>query len=136
MKASIDEFWKFVLSYFYIFGVGFIVGGFAMTFFGYKVLKGVIVFSVAIVFMTLCCGFIYGFLRDYIREDWHNWVVLGTFCHSALGGTAAIGIFLGLLCLKIIKAGIFIVGAVGGAALGLILYQAFICYISTTSKVG
>ena len=127
MKIDIDGFWSFVKKYYSLFGVIFILFGGVLTFYGSKIIKTVVVLSVGTISMSLVGTLLYKYLMPDNPEEWMNW--------TALALLVAIGIGLGLLFVKLIKAGVFIVGAMGGVIPGLMLYQAFIYRIQPDSQV-
>jgi len=127
VNFSIEGFWKFVNNYYIIFGVFLLCFGLVLAFIGAKILKMVLIFAVGVFSMSILAPFVYTYLMPTPIEDWMNWLALGII--------VSIGVGLGYLSLKIMKAGIFLAGAMGGAIPGLMLYQAVIYMIKPDSQV-
>ncbi|MDR3549273.1 MAG: DUF4203 domain-containing protein [Candidatus Pacebacteria bacterium] len=127
VTVSIASFWDFVAKYYYLFGVMLIGAGGVLAFYGCRILKPVVIFSVGVVTMSILGSLLYTYVIPDNPEEWVNWLTLAIL--------VSVGVGLGYLSLRILKAGIFLVGALGGVILGLMLYSTVIYKIQTDSQV-
>lgn len=112
---SVNEIWTFLAQYEYYFGAFFIVIGFLLCFFGRRMIKP----SVCIAgFLTTIFATLLFFYTIWLNQS----TDIAEFWYF-LGGSALVGILIGLLLAKFVKVGAAILAGWGGFAGGLILYE-------------
>ena len=95
----------------------FLIIGLVITFFGRTLFKPVLFITGMLLSVSLVWLIFYSTFLSSKTEQWVGWVVLG--CSLLLG------LIIGVIFIKIVKLGAFCVGAWGGFALGILIYNSF-----------
>jgi hypothetical protein len=104
----------------------FLIVGVIICFLGRTLFKPVLFIAGMLLSVSLVWLIFYSTFLSSKTEQWVGWVVLA--CSLLLG------LIIGVIFVKIVKLGAFVVGAWGGFALGILIYNAF-AYLMN-SQVG
>ncbi len=115
---SLGPFFRYVSKYFYLFGLGMIVIGLFVGFFGRKLIHPTICMIGTLIFVTISAWIIFTLAFDRDSSEVTEWIVFGVCC--------VVGIFVGLLLAWLAKYTAAGLSAYGAVCLGLILYTSFL----------
>ena len=122
IASGIKSFWVYFERYKIIFAIVFFAIGLLLVFAGLKMFM-VIMFLIGFISVTLLlCVLFMEFVLPSSAPQWGFWVMIGL--------STIVGIIVGVICAKFYRVGVFILGMLFGAILGLILFSAFISRIS------
>lgn len=115
---SLGPFFRYVSKYYFLFGLGMIIMGLFVGFFGRKLIHPTICMIGSLLFVTLSGWLIFTLAFDRDSSEVTEWIVFGVCC--------VIGIFVGLLLAWLAKYTAAGLSAYGAVCLGLILYTSFL----------
>jgi hypothetical protein len=116
-KGQLSAIWEWFNNNKWAMFVFFLVSGLIICFMGRTIFKPILfIVSVFVAFSFVMLIAYSTFLSDNPKA-WAGWVTIAV--------AVVLGLFLGWLLLKFIRIGIFIVAAMGGYSVGLLLYKAF-----------
>lgn len=115
---SLGPFFRYLSKYYFLFGLGMIVVGIFVGFFGRKLIHPTICMIGTLVFVTISAWLIFTLAFDRDSSEVTEWIVFGVCC--------VVGIFVGLLLAWLAKYTAAGLSAYGAVCLGLILYTSFL----------
>lgn len=113
--VTVSTLWGYIAQYSAYFGIFFLVGGFLLTFFGFRVIGASICIAGLLTATAVACLAFYAVYATSATDpkEFFYW----------MGGGVVAGIILGCVLMKKQKAGVGLLAGWGGIALGLMLDQ-------------
>lgn len=116
--TSLNALWQWIDQYKWAIFAILVVIGFFICFFGRRLFKPVIFICGVLLVLVLAWAIFYTTFLSENTDGWVGWAVLG--------GSIFVGLLVGFIFIKIIKLGAFILAALGGFVLALLLYNTFL----------
>ena len=119
--ADVSGLWSWINSNQWVLFAIFLISGAVICFLGRTLFKPVLFMAGLLLSVSLVWLVFYSTFLNSRTEQWVGWVVLA--CSILLG------LIIGIIFVKLVKLGAFVVAAWGGFSLGILIYNAFGYYM-------